>query len=488
MSYKYYKGTFTSQFSLPKENEPNSKYSKGSKGKFFGLQIEDKKELRLAEEITEAEYLEALNCGSDPLSCGCIIHNNGNAFVLKFPANKEAGSENSKDKKSSKSEKKSGNDSYLELESSQLERPIRIKYNELALILDKNSSNFTFTPGDFYTAAAHHGKLSAPGYIRTGEYTPEDLIIIDDSNNPLPPPPSPSPLPPDSPDPIPPKPLKKVGCFSPNAGSFSNRMKLGLFGDAATGTSGLFGSGGKFFGINGANGSRSGCWGTPGMGGSVPGGCFGAPGMGGSVPGAGGGCFSLGWLWQLLKWLLALGLLLYLLSMLRNCDMTPQERVVYVHDTIQTIKYDTVNVIEEVKITSTDKISLPNVQFKTDSDELVEGSLPDIKSLAEFLVRNDSVTATIEGHTDDVGLEDHNLKLSQARADAVKRELIKMGIDSTRIQTVGYGETRPKAFKRGTNPPQPDTSEEGRLINRRVEVKLDNMGTTTTTETKETTQ
>lgn len=472
MSYKYFKGTFTSQFSLPKENEPNSKYSKGSKGKFFGLQIEDKKELRFAEEITESEYLKVLNCGSDPLSCGCIIHNNGNTFVLKFPANKEYRSENSTEKKSSKSEKKNCNDSYLELQSSRLERPIRIKYNELALFLDKKSSNFTFTPGDFYSSTEHHGKLSAPGYIRTGEYIPEEKIELKPipikvKEGPL--------LKTDELTKIIKKPKpSKVGCFSPNAGSFSNRMKLGLFGDAATGTSGLFGTGGNFFGVRGANGSSSGCFGTSGM--------------GGSVPGVGGGCFSLGWLWQLLKWLLALGLLLYFLSMLRNFDMTPQERVVYVHDTIQTIKYDTVNVIEEVKITSTDKISLPNVQFKTDSDELVEGSLPDIKSLAEFLVRNDSVTATIEGHTDDVGLEDHNLKLSQARANAVKRELIKMGIDSTRIQTIGYGETRPKAFKRGTTPPQPDISEEGRLINRRVEVKLDNMGTATKTETKETTQ
>ena len=127
---------------------------------------------------------------------------------------------------------------------------------------------------------------------------------------------------------------------------------------------------------------------------------------------------------------------------------------------------------------------MPNVQFKTDSDELIEGSMPDIQALAEFMVRNDSVTATIESHTDDVGEEVHNLELLKARAEAVKKELVAMGVDESRIFTIGYGEERPKS---GTKE-NPDTSEEGRLLNRRVEVKLKNMGTTTTTETSETTE
>lgn len=166
--------------------------------------------------------------------------------------------------------------------------------------------------------------------------------------------------------------------------------------------------------------------------------------------------------------------------------MAPKERIIYVHDTIQTVRIDTINVIEETTVRSTDKISLPNVQFKTDSDELIEGSMPDIQALAEFMVRNDSVTATIEGHTDDAGEEIHNLELSLARAESVKKELVAMGVDESRISTKGYGESKPKATVKGTNPPQPDTSEEGRLLNRRVEVKLKNMGTTSATETSET--
>lgn len=185
----------------------------------------------------------------------------------------------------------------------------------------------------------------------------------------------------------------------------------------------------------------------------------------------GNGCFnSLG---RLMSLLFALGMLFYLLSMLRNCER-PTERVVYIHDTIQEVRYDTVNVIQTTRIKSTDKIELPNVQFKTDSDELLPGSIPDIQKLGEFLARNDSVTAIIQGHTDDVGDDQHNMALSLARAESVKEELVRMGIDPNRIKTEGYGETRCKACIPAESS-SPDTSPEGRLINRRVEVQLENM-------------
>ena len=191
----------------------------------------------------------------------------------------------------------------------------------------------------------------------------------------------------------------------------------------------------------------------------------------------GNGCFnSLG---RLLSLLFALGMLFYLLSMLRNCER-PSERVVYIHDTIQEVRFDTVNVIQTTRIKSTDKIELPNVQFKTDSDELLPGSIPDIQKLGEFLARNDSVTAIIQGHTDDVGDDEHNMALSLARAESVKSELVRMGIDPDRIKTEGYGETRCKACVPRESK-TPDTSPEGRLINRRVEVQLENMDRETET-------
>ena len=69
----------------------------------------------------------------------------------------------------------------------------------------------------------------------------------------------------------------------------------------------------------------------------------------------------------------------------------------------------------------------------------------------------------IEGHTDSAGEDASNLRLSQTRADAVKAELIKRGIDPARMEAVGYGETRPLA---------PNTTARGRAENRRTEFNI----------------
>ncbi len=66
----------------------------------------------------------------------------------------------------------------------------------------------------------------------------------------------------------------------------------------------------------------------------------------------------------------------------------------------------------------------------------------------------------IEGHTDDVGNDVYNLKLSQQRADAVRAALVERGVDAARLDAVGFGEMRPI----DTN-----ETEEGRAVNRRVE-------------------
>ena len=69
----------------------------------------------------------------------------------------------------------------------------------------------------------------------------------------------------------------------------------------------------------------------------------------------------------------------------------------------------------------------------------------------------------ISGHTDNVGAEDYNQKLSQERAQSVADYLIGKGIESTRLKAIGYGEGRPIAF---------NGDEEGRQTNRRVEFKV----------------
>ncbi|RKH30621.1 OmpA family protein [Corallococcus sicarius] len=69
----------------------------------------------------------------------------------------------------------------------------------------------------------------------------------------------------------------------------------------------------------------------------------------------------------------------------------------------------------------------------------------------------------IEGHTDSLGNDTSNLKLSQKRADAVLAQLLKRGIDPGRMEAVGFGEARPVA---------PNTTKAGRALNRRTEFNV----------------
>jgi OOP family OmpA-OmpF porin len=74
-------------------------------------------------------------------------------------------------------------------------------------------------------------------------------------------------------------------------------------------------------------------------------------------------------------------------------------------------------------------------------------------------------TTTVEGHTDSVGPDAYNQKLSERRASAVKQVLVNQyGVGSERINSVGYGETRPVAD---------NATEAGRAVNRRVEAKVE---------------
>ena len=83
-----------------------------------------------------------------------------------------------------------------------------------------------------------------------------------------------------------------------------------------------------------------------------------------------------------------------------------------------------------------------------------------LASIVDLLTKNQKLSIEISGHTDNVGDKTFNLKLSQQRADAVKTELVKRGIDATRISSRGYGDSKPAAD---------NSTEEGRAANRRTE-------------------
>lgn len=108
-------------------------------------------------------------------------------------------------------------------------------------------------------------------------------------------------------------------------------------------------------------------------------------------------------------------------------------------------------------------VRLNNIFFETAKWDLLPESNLELDKLYLFLKNNSSVTIEIAGHTDSQGNDASNQTLSENRAKAVMNYLLEKGIESSRITSVGYGETKPES----TN----DT-EDGRMHNRRVEFKI----------------
>lgn len=106
------------------------------------------------------------------------------------------------------------------------------------------------------------------------------------------------------------------------------------------------------------------------------------------------------------------------------------------------------------------KLIIENLLFKLNEDVLPD-SVKELDILSEFMERKENVSILVEGHTDSWGSDAYNLKLSDRRAKSVKQYLVDKGIDEKRIQTKGYGESRPIS----TN-----ETEFGRKMNRRTEI------------------
>ena len=108
-------------------------------------------------------------------------------------------------------------------------------------------------------------------------------------------------------------------------------------------------------------------------------------------------------------------------------------------------------------------IRLNNLFFDFNKALLRKESFPELGRVIELLKKNPTMKIEIAGHTDNVGADDINNKLSNERANAVKQYLNVNGIDANRISSRGYGKTKPIAE---------NTSDEGRQKNRRVEFTI----------------
>lgn len=229
-----------------------------------------------------------------------------------------------------------------------------------------------------------------------------------------------------------------------------------------------------------------------GCGGCAPGGGSGILNtlLNGPTSGAGQGCWpsSTGCmgctnsLWQmgcgLLGLLLALLFALWFIwcVLLGNCSdkqaddrtQTPPDTVYVevikeIKDTLKIIQRDTIAFVDSTKEESFMMVALPNVQFYTDQAVLLPSSSRELATVAEYMNKHPEATAEVYGHTDSVGDDRHNMDLSQRRAESVRTFLMNFGVDGSRITAKGFGETQPKAS---------NATPEGRLMNRRVEMKL----------------
>jgi len=118
---------------------------------------------------------------------------------------------------------------------------------------------------------------------------------------------------------------------------------------------------------------------------------------------------------------------------------------------------------EKVVVTEEQIVTLEPIYFDFDKSTIKPVSYPVLDQVAQVMRDRPTAVVRVEGHTDSVGSDAYNQRLSERRARSVVKYLIGKGIDSNRLQAVGFGESRPIA----TN----DTPE-GRAKNRRTEFHI----------------
>lgn len=106
--------------------------------------------------------------------------------------------------------------------------------------------------------------------------------------------------------------------------------------------------------------------------------------------------------------------------------------------------------------------AIQNLEFATGKADIKPSSYPSLNRVAELL-KTKNFSLKLAGHTDNVGRDDNNMRLSKDRAESVRQYLVSQGANQSRIEATGYGETQPIASNK---------TAAGRQKNRRVEFTL----------------
>ena len=120
------------------------------------------------------------------------------------------------------------------------------------------------------------------------------------------------------------------------------------------------------------------------------------------------------------------------------------------------------DVVEYMKEDSKPVI-MESLTFESQSAILSEGGKRYLALIAKDLIKNDDYIIEIAGHTDNIGTDAYNQKLSEQRADSAKKALVKEGVSPESIVVIGEGELKPMAD---------NNTSEGRALNRRIEMKM----------------
>lgn len=117
----------------------------------------------------------------------------------------------------------------------------------------------------------------------------------------------------------------------------------------------------------------------------------------------------------------------------------------------------------EVNFEPARTFTLKNVLFDVGKASLRPESFAALEELLDYLRYKEAIIIEIGEHTDNIGSDPDNLRLSQQRAEAIRNYLVKKGIQPARLLAKGYGATQPVAD---------NATEQGRQLNRRTEIKI----------------
>jgi OOP family OmpA-OmpF porin len=122
------------------------------------------------------------------------------------------------------------------------------------------------------------------------------------------------------------------------------------------------------------------------------------------------------------------------------------------------------SITHDIELTPINKtVRLNHLIFDMGKSVIKSGSFTELDELVAMMKANPKVEIQLEGHTDNQGNADANLRLSQSRVDAVKKYLSSKGINKDRVKTKAFG---------GTQPLSAEKTEEARALNRRVEMRV----------------